>query len=44
MIWKSGPRYFLQVQVDGAKWYIGGVVRHKKEFEDILIGGTINFI
>ena len=30
--------------MDGAKQYIGGVVRNKKEFEDILIGGTINCI
>ena len=37
-------RYFLQVQVDGAKRYVGGVFRHKKEFECILIGGTINYI
>ena len=33
--------YFLQVQVDGAKRYVGGVVRHKKEFKDILIGGKL---
>ena len=32
------------MQVDGSKGYIGGVVRQKKEFEDILIGGTINCI
>ena len=30
--------------MDGAKRYVGGVARHKKEFEDILIGGTINCI